>query len=656
MNLCLRLTCFVAKQDVVLTTYGMLQGEYRRKNPLLLKCEFLRVVLDEAHSIRNQRTLVSKVCCELKARHRWCVTGTIIQNSLDDVFGTMKFLRHEPWCWPAFWKAAITIPSRNDGNDLDVERHRESLNIALDRVRRLLGPIMLRRTKDSKTIDGTPILTLPPVETKVVMVDLSETEREFYNSLLARSLEVFDQFMESKTAATSYIQIFALLQRLRQTCDHIALTVRGKHNNQEWLNATQEESITSDTTSTLVAVKPSSKSSDVLGKDFFDNLLQKFCTKQSLPRDATTKRKTDDKNPAKLPRDGSYMKNVLEDLRQSVLCGSIYYSEECAICLDNPRIVDIVLTPCAHIFCRSCLLDALREKASNVTSTDSSNTKGLHQSIRCPDGVCPTCQETVEAKRIVAFTATNEGNGLTSKFLSDLKPAAQKIQPIVKHDANGTPLGMARQILAEAINGTESSKMKTFMHELNAVWRLDPGSKVLVFSHYLGFLDLLEIQMKQSGIPFYRLDGKLSLQDRKKVLDRFASCTSSQLLTTSSSQQDQHNCTQSGTVLLISMSAGGEGLNIVSASSCFILEPWWNSAREDQCINRIHRIGQKASIVRVRKFVCRNTVEERIVELQRRKAYVASGIYNDDTGVVGSSKMSAASLSLEDFKLLFRSS
>ncbi|EEC48233.1 predicted protein, partial [Phaeodactylum tricornutum CCAP 1055/1] len=90
--------------DVVVTTYGTIQGETKRKNPILAKCRWLRVVLDEAHCIRNQQTLASKVCCELSARHRWCVSGTIIQNSLDDVYGVIKFLRHEPWCIPGFWK------------------------------------------------------------------------------------------------------------------------------------------------------------------------------------------------------------------------------------------------------------------------------------------------------------------------------------------------------------------------------------------------------------------------------------------------------------------------------------------------------------------------------------------------------------------------
>eukprot|EP00957_Ditylum_brightwellii_P180180 13724628-Ditylum_brightwellii.AAC.1 len=71
------------------------------------------------------------------------------------------------------------------------------------------------------------------------------------------------------------------------------------------------------------------------------------------------------------------------------------------------------------------------------------------------------------------------------------------------------------------------------------------------------------------------------------------------------------------------MRAGGVGINLVAASTVFIVDPWWNSAVEDQCINRIHRIGQTADVVRVRKFVVSDSVEEKIVSLQRRKKDMA---------------------------------
>jgi SNF2 family DNA or RNA helicase len=78
----------------------------------------------------------------------------------------------------------------------------------------------------------------------------------------------------------------------------------------------------------------------------------------------------------------------------------------------------------------------------------------------------------------------------------------------------------------------------------------------------------------------------------------------------------------------------------------------WNSAKEDQCQNRIHRFGQLAPVVRVRKFIINDSVEERIVELQQRKAYVAEEIYSD---VGRSGDIESARLTLDDFRLIFRS-
>lgn len=189
--------------DVVVTTYGTIQSEFvsfSRASKMnggsmepghghpLLKFGWKRIILDEAHGIKNPGTVVSKACCMLKAETRWCVTGTPIQNSLADVYGLLKFLRHEPWCEATFWRNAITNSvsgvSNGAGNASAEEPSSQELvaSAAFGRVRRVLAPIILRRTQDTLAEDGTPILTLPPIESSVVHVTLSPPEREFYNA------------------------------------------------------------------------------------------------------------------------------------------------------------------------------------------------------------------------------------------------------------------------------------------------------------------------------------------------------------------------------------------------------------------------------------------------------------------------------------------
>lgn len=93
--------------------------------------------LDEAHTIKNPHAKMSQAACALTAQYRWCLTGTPYQNTVDDVYSLVKFLRIPPFSEWAYWKARITTPAKSD-----------RMAIALTRLRTLLRAIMIRRTKD----------------------------------------------------------------------------------------------------------------------------------------------------------------------------------------------------------------------------------------------------------------------------------------------------------------------------------------------------------------------------------------------------------------------------------------------------------------------------------------------------------------------------
>eukprot|EP00977_Amphora_coffeiformis_P001265 scaffold261_cov170-Amphora_coffeaeformis.AAC.13 len=617
--------------DVVLTTYGTMQGETKRKNPLLIKVQWLRIILDEAHCIRNESTLASKACCALNAEHRWAVSGTIMMNSMQDLFGILKFLRHEPWSLSAFWKNAVSKPMlacENEGN-VKADVQSESLKIVLDRLRRVLAPIMLRRTKDSLTEDGKPILALPPVESKVVYVELEPTEREFYQAVLAKSLSVFDGFVDSGTAAKSYLQILSMISRLRQCCDHISLTVRSRLDG-ECITYDGDADVEIPDTAKGVdsTCDQSSRPTDVLGREFIDGLICK------LSRSPKRKRQNlaveESPTPTKQPRD-TFLQSVATELSQIVQGKSSHTTDECPICIENTKISEAVLTPCGHLFCRKCLIEVFQNNAP------ASNTK-------CPDGSCPVCAKHVPSNRLVVLRPSQDNpDHVVPSYLTAPSPDTT---PIKMKSSNHSPEApTARSILQEAVDGSEdSSKMKAVLGELREVWKLDPGSKVLIFSQFLGFLDLLQPRLVAMGVPYLRLDGQLSLAKRVDVLKEFR-CASRPA-----------GDAGKGTVLLMSMNAGGEGLNLVAASTVFLVDPWWNSAKEDQCINRVVRLGQTAPVCRVRKFVVRQSVEERIVELQQRKKYMSDELYETvgrdaGSGAVGGS----ARLTLEDLQTLFQS-
>lgn len=127
------------------------------------------------------------------------------------------------------------------------------------------------------------------------------------------------------------------------------------------------------------------------------------------------------------------------------------------------------------------------------------------------------------------------------------------------------------------------------------------GHKALVFSQWTGMLDLVEPHLENRAISFTRLDG--STRDRGAVVDAF---------------QDPNG----PPVLLISLTAGGTGLNLTAADHVFLLDPWWNPAVEEQAADRAHRIGQDRPVM-VYRLVAKDTVEERVLGLQARKRQIA---------------------------------
>ncbi len=156
-----------------------------------------------------------------------------------------------------------------------------------------------------------------------------------------------------------------------------------------------------------------------------------------------------------------------------------------------------------------------------------------------------------------------------------------------------------------------SSKVELLLETLEEV--IAEGHKALVFSQWTSMLDLIEPHMKQRGIGFVRLDG--STRDRQSVVQSF--------------QADD-----GPPVFLISLKAGGTGLNLTAADHVFLVDPWWNPAVEDQAADRAHRIGQDKPVI-VYRLVAEGTVEERILLLQDRKRALAEAAIGDADQAAG---------------------
>ncbi|XP_050373308.1 DNA repair protein RAD5B [Argentina anserina] len=294
----------ISVHDVVLTTYGVLAAAYKSdgEDSIFHQVDWYRVVLDEAHTIKSSRTQGAQAVFNLSSHCRWCLTGTPIQNNLEDLYSLLCFLHVEPWCNWAWWNKLIQRPYEiGDPRGLRL-------------IKAILRPLMLRRTKETKDKVGRPILVLPPTDIQTIECEQSDAEHDFYNALWRRSKVQFDQFVAAGKVLHNYANILELLLRLRQCCNHPYL-VMSRSDSQKKSSAGDAQKYAD---------------LDKLARTFLEANQDSSTSKQTVPSRA-------------------YIEEVVEGIRTGE-------NKECPICLEFAD--DPVLTPCAHKMCRECLLSS----------------------------------------------------------------------------------------------------------------------------------------------------------------------------------------------------------------------------------------------------------------------------------------------------------
>lgn len=293
--------------DVVVTTYGVVASEYTRESRdgtndasedggALFQIYWRRVILDEAHTIRNRTTRVARAAFRLEAERRWCVTGTVIHNHVNDVFSPLHFLRLKPWSSWAVWHKGIVanIESKNV----------ETKKMAMSLLRDIISSVTLRRKKTTRDMDGKCIVRLPQKTVELVRLVPSEEEQDFYRALHERSKVQFDTFVKQGKVMNNFATVLELLLRLRQACDHPYLVFA----------APSKDSIVL-------------KDKDKMFKQFLGS--------------------------------GSSSSQFVESVLREAESGQLQEARECPICLDaidDP----VAPKECGHPACRVCLDESIR--------------------------------------------------------------------------------------------------------------------------------------------------------------------------------------------------------------------------------------------------------------------------------------------------------
>ncbi|KAL7267917.1 DNA helicase rad5 [Rhizina undulata] len=223
---------------------------------------------------------------------------------------------------------------------------------------------------------------------------------------------------------------------------------------------------------------------------------------------------------------------------------------------------DQVVTGCFHASCKQCLFDYIESEKEKE---------------KLP--LCISCREPINERDVFQIIREKSSDGDNSQS----------------------------EIMLRRVKAQSSAKIEALIKTLKEVRKSEPSIKSCVFSQFMGFIDLIEPALARERIQFLRFDGSMAQQQRAAVIKKFKS----------------H---EGAIVLLISLRAGGVGLNLTEARRVFMMDPWWSFAVEAQAIDRVHRMGQTGEVV-VHRFVVEESVEERMVnKIQARKKFIASSL------------------------------
>jgi len=231
---------------------------------------------------------------------------------------------------------------------------------------------------------------------------------------------------------------------------------------------------------------------------------------------------------------------------------------ECPICTEEPM-VEQTVTGCWHSTCKRCIQDYIK-----------------HETDRHVVPRCVSCREPINTR------------DLFEVIRQDDEPPARPQAPRISLQRLGA--------------GNSSAKIVALRQHLQDLRKEHPKMKSVVFSQFTSFMSLIEPVLAKANMHFLRLDGSMAQKARAAVLEEFRN-------------------SNKFTVLLISLRAGGVGLNLTAAKRVYMMDPWWSFAVEAQAIDRVHRLGQDDE-VKVYRFIVKGSVEQRMLRIQERKKFM----------------------------------
>ena len=637
----------LAKYDIVLTTYQTLTLEYPkvlkdhpnyeslkkekkqvpcRKSGPVFRVRWDRVVLDEAQYVKNRSTDSWAVVMSLKARKRWCATGTPIQNTVDDLYSLFRFIRYNRFAvnyraWNDAWKKKLEHP-------VPVVREK-----AFKRFQTVVGIVLLRRTKKD-TIDGKPLICLPARNTvKIEAAFQDPEEMRVYHAVRDKSVVQFNKYLLDGSVLQNYRGILLMLLRLRQACSHPFLIQYADMNQSSALSTSRMTNFETPYSVEelkealeliagghphldLIEASSRQKVIDMLGPvprgnpvlDFFNCESCNGCEQWS--------------RGAVLPCGHMFCESCCSSLRKSLRCPS------CFATFEDPTVSDVFVCPndlrreihakkilsSGYGAEKICTPTEFRAWVGEEIDVRRKERGSLEGSIERDLNEYQTQDQTIENGKVM--------NG--SDNIEEVGANIKEMKPPESEDKKESP----RERLINAFS-QPSTKIREILYQLARIRKKPGNEKTLIFSQWTSMLDIVEFHVRVRGYGVCRLDGTMSALARHQQVKKF--------------KKDENN-----TVFLISLHAGGIGLNLTEACNVILCDVWWNPASEDQAIDRVHRIGQRKDVT-VFRFEMKDTVERKIYEICKRKKEASDGAL----GVTGAQSLGRKKLSFPELVQIF---
>ncbi len=571
---------------------------------LLHTIEWDRIVLDEAHKIKARTTNTAKCIYDLRSKKKWCLTGTPLQNRVGELYSLVRFLRMDPHayyfckvkgcdCKSLCWNFGPEQRACRECGHAG-PRHYSHFN------QTVINPI----NRYGYVGDGRKgFLTLR--NDILLPAQLRRTKAERAADVRLPSLTIDVAVTQMDEVERDFYESLYMLTRAK--FDGYVKKGSVLHNYAHIFELLSRLRQTCD--HPYLVVHSKSRATAAAGEDAergTSAVAEKRAAGAEKGEARGERRKRGDENPSEADDAFDAFETVAGAAEPKYYCG---------MCQDAVDPDDAAMTGCKHVFHRECITQyasCAPEAGKKVT--------------------CPTCRVplTVDlqpsdlslAKRAGAggasAAATKKRDELPSKSILsriDLSKytSSTKVEALLR--------GLRKMRDEDRTRETERRNGGTAKATATA------PNKAIVFSQYTSMIEIVEWRLRKENFVIAKLLGSMPVTQRAANLRAF--------------REDP-----SVTVILMSLKSGGEGLNLQTANRVFVLEPWWNPAVEMQAVMRAHRIGQTRPVIATR-FCTADTIEERMFDLQKKKALVFEGCMDGN-------QASLAQLTEEDLQFLFK--